>query len=82
MIRPPLPSDHLTTAEAALILGVGRGRVARFARDGRLPGAVRRGRPWLLPVAEVERLAAIPRSAGNPNFLRRKPLVLKELGLD
>ena len=52
----------ISTAEAALRLGVSRQRVAQFICDGRLPaewvGA------WAIDEAAVEQLAITPRPSG------------------
>ena len=54
---------YLTTAQAARRLGLSQVMVAVYCRTGRIR-ATRPGRDWLIPEAEVERFAAIPRPLG------------------
>lgn len=61
--------DYLTTPEAADALGVSRGRVIQFVRDGRLK-AKRFGKIFLYPAAAIEKLRKIPRKPG-PKKVRR-----------
>ena len=42
-------TDHLTTAEAGAQLGVQAQRIRQYIYQGRLPGAARRGRDWMIP---------------------------------
>lgn len=55
----------LSVAEAAERLGVTRGRVNIFIREGRLP-AVRIGRSFALRESDVEAFAKQPRQVGWP----------------
>ena len=46
--------DHVTAREAAYILGYHPASVKNLCRWGKLPGAVKVGRDWLIPRAAVE----------------------------
>jgi len=41
--------NYLTTSELANLWGVSRRRVTTLCRDGRLEGAVLKGKTWLVP---------------------------------
>ena len=41
--------DYLTTAECAEKWGVSQRRVAIYCKQGRIDGAIIRGRMWLIP---------------------------------
>jgi excisionase family DNA binding protein len=49
--------NHLTTGEAAKLLGVSKGLVMGLLDDNLIPGAVRIGSWWRIPRVEVERIA-------------------------
>jgi excisionase family DNA binding protein len=46
-------TDYQTTAEAAARLGVTPGYLRQLLVAGRIPGAVKRGRDWLIPAGFV-----------------------------
>lgn len=56
------PAERRTCSveEAAAVLGIGRGTAYQAARSGELP-ALRFGRSWRVPLAELDRMAP-PRS--------------------
>ncbi len=60
--------DYMTTTEAAAELGVTRARIRQFIAEGRLPGARKAGRDWLIPRDALEpvreRKPGRPRSKG------------------
>ena len=41
--------DYLTTAECAKMWNISQRRVAIYCKEGRIKGAVLRGRMWLIP---------------------------------
>ena len=41
--------EYLTTAECALIWKVSQRRVAIYCKEGRIRGAVLKGKTWLIP---------------------------------
>lgn len=47
-----------TATEAARMLGRSLALVARYCREGRLPGSQRKGRCWLIPDESLERFRA------------------------
>ena len=49
-------TDYLTTAEAGAQLGVQAQRVRQYIYQGRLPGAARRGRDWMIPPKSLKSL--------------------------
>lgn len=50
--------DVYTATEAARALGRSLELIARYCREGRLPGSQRKGRCWLIPGASLERFRA------------------------
>ena len=42
-------THYLTTRDAAARLGVKADTVKRWCQQGKLPGAVRQGRDWMIP---------------------------------
>lgn len=59
---------YLTTAEAAVLIGVDVSQVCRYCQDKKLP-AIRVGRSWLIRKTDAR---AFERPAvGNPNFQQR-----------
>jgi len=42
--------DYLTTQEAAEKWGISRRRVSKLCQEGRIEGAVLKGKTWLVPV--------------------------------
>ena len=52
--------QYCTTRTAALRLGVSRQRISQLVSDGRLTGRSDR-KGWMFDLAEIERLAALPR---------------------
>lgn len=61
--KPMFDKPTLTSAEAAERLGVSVRRMQEYLLDGRIQGAARRGRDWVIP--DPPRLLAAPRlSAG------------------
>ncbi len=57
--------DILNTKQAAARLGISRGRVAVLLRAGRIPGAQKLGRDWIIPdEAALEAVAVRP--VGRP----------------
>jgi len=65
-----LAAGLLTTDQAAERLGVTRGRVLQYLRDGRFPGAGRLGPAWIIPEAAVA--AFERRKTGRPATATRK----------
>lgn len=47
-------SDFLSTLEVAEVLGVTVGRVRQLLNEGRLPGARKFGRDWMIPRESLE----------------------------
>ena len=45
--------EILTSKEAAEILGMAQGYVAELCASGKLPGAVKKGKTWLIPKSSV-----------------------------
>lgn len=43
--------EYLTTSEAAEKWGITRRRVSKLCQDGRIEGAVLKGKTWLVPAA-------------------------------
>jgi len=65
--EPSATSAMIPTAEVAQILGVAPSSARRWAANGRLPGAVRLGRSWLIPrwiVAAIVRGDGLPAEVG------------------
>lgn len=60
-----MPDQFLTAPQAAERLGVSRYRIWQFCAAGRLPGAVKHGRDWLIPVAALAAVAG-RRRTGRP----------------
>lgn len=56
--------EYLTSAECAEIWGVSQRRVAIYCKQGRIEGAVIRGKMWLIP--------AKAKKPEDPRRLRRK----------
>lgn len=48
-----MSAPYLTLAEAAVQLGLSDSRVRLLCKQGRIAGAVKLGRAWLLPSAPV-----------------------------
>lgn len=76
--RAPAAADELLPlAEAARRLSVHPKTAGRWARTGRLPGAVQIGKGWRIPVAALERLGEppepAPRPAGRPTRRAARP---------
>jgi excisionase family DNA binding protein len=46
----------LSTAHAAQLLDVSPRTVARWCRDGQVPGAVKLGRVWRIPLGVIRRM--------------------------
>jgi len=61
-----MEETELTTSEAAERLGVTPMRVRQLCQGGELPGARRRGRDWLIPVAAISVYQQNRRPAGYP----------------
>lgn len=61
-------SDCLTLAEVAERLGKDHSTVARYVRDGLLPGERRGGAIWI-PAKALD--GFVPPRAGNPGFRKR-----------
>lgn len=59
--------DHLTTTEAAALLGIDAATVQKLCKRGRLP-AIKAGRDWLIHRKDVEKAKKRPKP-GRP----RKP---------
>lgn len=57
--------DFLTTTEMAKQWNISRRRIATLCRDGRIAGAVLKGRTWLIP--EGAEKPADPRHARKNN---------------
>lgn len=63
-------ADLLTPADAAALIAereqrsMSARRVQRLCRQGRMPGAVKKARDWLIPRDSVD--AWQPRPSGNP----------------
>ena len=45
--------DYVTTAEAAQLIGKGVSMIARLCQDGKLPGAKKIAKTWLIPRGAV-----------------------------
>lgn len=67
-------AELITVPEAARRLGLSRSRIAKLAKDGRIPGAKKYGRQYLIPAgATIEalppgrpsRAIEIPRAKGK-----------------
>ena len=43
--------EYLTTSEAAEKWGISRRRVSKLCQEGRIEGAVLKGKTWLVPTA-------------------------------
>lgn len=67
-------TDYLTTAQAAALTGAAVPTWTNRARAGRIPGAVRVGRDWLLPREAV--LAFVPAPTGKPRDATPSPAAL------
>ena len=64
LLRDPQGSVHLLDPkEAASRLGLSQRTVAKMARDGRLPGAIKVGRGWRIPEDQL-----------NPHPLQADPI--------
>ena len=63
--------EYYTTAELADKWGISQRRVAIYYKEGRLEGAVLKGRPWLIPGA-VEKLDAHREIRKEINLLGRR----------
>lgn len=59
---------YLDVTQASKLLGVTPCRVRCYCRAGRIAGACRDGRSWLLPVASVESFRSVARLVGNPTW--------------
>lgn len=55
-------ADYITTTDAAREMRVSRARVTLLCRTGRLEGARRHGRDWLVPRSTAQ--AWTPRASG------------------
>ena len=53
-------SGYLTTADACTRLGIGATALRAYLTQGRIPGAYRHGRDWLIP-ADVIKPASLPK---------------------
>ncbi|MFZ4694472.1 MAG: helix-turn-helix domain-containing protein [Verrucomicrobiia bacterium] len=51
--------DVYTATEAARALRLSLELIARYCREGRLPGSQRKGRCWLIPGPAIERFRAV-----------------------
>lgn len=47
-------NGYVTAPEYARYWSLSRDTVARLCREGQIPGAVKRGRNWRIPVTELE----------------------------
>lgn len=56
--------DLLTTPEAAAELDVSEAWISQLCRDGRITGAVKRGRFWFIPYESLGEIE--PRDMGRP----------------
>ncbi len=57
--------DYLTSLEAAQLWGIGKCRVDRLAREGRIDGAVLMGKSWLIPKESAKPIDGRTRQAKN-----------------
>ncbi|MGA2929559.1 MAG: helix-turn-helix domain-containing protein [Solirubrobacteraceae bacterium] len=76
-LRPFLADDAerlMDVGEKAAQLHLNRDVVARMARDGRIPGAVKVGRRWLFPATATEVLPVDNVGSGRGWLLKPKPL--------
>lgn len=60
----PLPTDLITLAEAAALLGIKKSRISQLVADGRIPAAPLPTRERLVSRADV--LAHKPKAIGRP----------------
>jgi excisionase family DNA binding protein len=60
----------ITTAQAAVILGVSIRRTQAMIKDGLLPKSQKIGRDWLLNEQEVKELASRERPSHRPKGLK------------
>jgi len=58
---------YVIVADCAKRLKISQDAVRKFVYRGRLAGSRLVGRTWLIPEAELERFASIPRRPGNPS---------------
>jgi excisionase family DNA binding protein len=69
-----MPADWVSTARAAALLGVSKGRVRQLLSSGQLPGR-KIGRDWLIRSGDLRRFEALPRgSPGRPRALKGRRL--------
>lgn len=61
--------EYLTTAEQAKIWNISQRRVAVLCKEGRVPGAVLKGKFWLIPKGTEK--PEDPRQARKQNKLNR-----------
>jgi hypothetical protein len=73
MEKKPLPSDFLTTAEAAAELGIGLTRTLVLLRAGKFVGAQKIGRDWIIPRASLAHVTVYGKSGRPPRKKRRNP---------
>ncbi len=65
-----ISGTFVSAPEAAKELGMTPSRVYQMLQAGEISG-IRAGRSWLIPVAEVKRLKAIPKTTGRPRISER-----------
>jgi len=69
--------QYVTVRQACGVLGLSRVRVASFCRSGRLSGATRMGRMWVIPGRSLAVFARLERPPGRPrqpDHLGKSPL--------
>lgn len=57
--------DDLTTKEAALVLRIAFPTIHKWLREGRIPGAYKKGRDWFIPRGSLQKIERPPRP-GRP----------------
>ena len=60
-------SEYIPSVEAAQRMGKAHSYIRDLCRQGKLPGAVKAGRNWLIPRASVEGYVPLPRGRPKAN---------------
>ena len=71
--------DYLSSTEAAEAMQKHRSQVQALCRQGKLEGAIKRGRDWLIPRASAENYTPGPRGfAAHPENIKNAPAIQPE----
>lgn len=66
-----MDGDYLTAVEAEDVMGLSASQIRLLARSGKLPGCVKMGKTWLVPVETARNYTPGPRGFAAAQEARR-----------